>query len=69
MSIQERGDALLTAYVNKDFETVRDLWNDLARIEPYDPEPIIALHGYQNQSITDTEIGVAVVKALKSLDK
>jgi len=26
MSIQERGDAMLTAYVNKDFGTVEKLW-------------------------------------------
>ena len=36
MNIQERGDALLTAYVNKYFETVIDLWNELDTRKPYD---------------------------------
>ena len=69
MNIQERGDALLTAYVNKDFETVMGLWNELANSEPYDRESLIALHCYENQSITDTKIGIAVAKAVKLLIK
>ena len=69
MNIQERGDALLTAYVNKDFETVLDLWNELDTRKPYDKEAVIALHCYENQSITDTKIGIAVAKAVRSLNK
>jgi len=65
MNTKERGDALLTAYVNKDFETVKTLWCD--RIgNPYEHDPIIALHKYKNPSITDVGVGVAVAKSVNA---
>ena len=69
MTIQERGDALLTAYVNKDFERVKELWwepgrlgNDVDRVN----EVTIALHAHKNPSITDSSIGNAVAKAVNA---
>ena len=69
MTIQERGDALLTAYVNKDFERVKELWwepgrlgNDVDRVN----EVTIALHKYKNPSITDTKVSKAVVEAVNA---
>ena len=65
MNIQERGDALLTAYVNKDFETVKTLWVETARnAEPDGDGPVIALHAHKNPSITDVGVGVAVAKSV-----
>ena len=64
MTIQERGDALLTAYVNKDFERVKALWNESARLD--DPSTAIALHAHKNPSITDTGVSMAVVEAVKA---
>ncbi len=69
MTIQERGDALLTAYVNKDFETVLDLWNELNTRRPQPMDDLIALHGYQNQSIAGMTTGAAVVRAVKTLSE
>ena len=66
MTIQERGDALLTAYVNKDFERVRHLWCDRFGENPYEYDPIIDLHGYNNPSITDTQVSSAVVEAINA---
>jgi len=81
MTIQERGDALLTAYVNKDFETVKELWAETARNAEVDggrdlhgrPRkiiddvgPVVALHGYSNPSITDTRVGDAIVEAVNA---
>ena len=64
MTIQERGDEMLTAYANKDFGTVKDLWEELER-EKGD-EALIELHSYQNQSITETTIGAAVASAVRA---
>ena len=64
MNIQERGDALLTAYVNKDFGTVKELWVELEREK--DDDALIELHRYQNQSITETTIGAAVADAVRA---
>jgi len=65
MNTKERGDALLTAYVNKDFETVKTLWVETARnAEPDGDGPVIDLHGYSNPSITDVGVGVAVAKSV-----
>ena len=69
MNIQERGDALLTAYVNKDFKEVAHLVGDLGRqtnANPCSHEPIIALHKYKNPSITDVGVGVAVAKSVNA---
>jgi|TARA_R110000796_G_scaffold215807_1_gene331841 hypothetical protein len=70
MNIQERGDALLTAYVNKDFKEVAHLFGDLGRqtnANPCSHEPIIALHKYKNPSITDTKVCDAIVESFQSL--
>ena len=68
MNIQERGDALLTAYVNKDFETVKTLWVETARnAEPDGDGPVIALHAHKNPSITDVGVGVAVAKSVNMM--
>lgn len=65
MNTKERGDALLTAYVNKDFERVKHLWCD--RIgNPYEYDPVIDLHGYSNPSITDVGVGVAVAQSVNA---
>lgn len=65
MNTKERGDALLTAYVNKDFERVKHLWCD--RIgNPYEYDPVIDLYGYSNPSITDVGVGMAVVEAVNA---
>ena len=65
MNTKERGDALLTAYVNKDFERVKHLWCD--RIgNPYEYDPAIDLHGYSNPSITDTKVSMALVEAVNA---
>jgi len=66
MNTKERGDALLTAYVNKDFERVKHLWCD--RIgNPYEyVTDTIDLHGYSNPSITDVRVSMAVVEAINS---
>ena len=65
MNIQERGDAMLTAYVNKDFERVTDLWVELEREKADDA--LIELHRYENPSITETYIGVALAGAVNAL--
>ena len=65
MNIQERGDAMLTAYVNKDFETVEKLWTEIQMGD--DLESTKALHGYQNQSIAGLQVGVAVARAVQTL--
>ena len=39
MTIQEHGDALLTAYANKDFERVKELWCEVAR-DATDPDKV-----------------------------
>lgn len=71
MNIQERGDALLTAYVNKDFETVCTVLNEVNRQRgrPYKvyENDMIALHGYSNPSITDTKVSMAVVESVNAL--
>tara|TARA_R110001583_G_scaffold15480_4_gene63593 strand:- start:855 stop:1079 length:225 start_codon:yes stop_codon:yes gene_type:complete len=68
MNIQEHGDALLTAYVNKDFERVMSLWNEIARNTEVDGDgPVIALHAHKNPSITDTKVSKAVVEAVIEL--
>ena len=64
MTIQEHGDALLTAYVNKDFERVMSLWTESARLD--DQSTAIALHAHKNPSITDSSIGNAVVEAVNA---
>jgi hypothetical protein len=67
MNIQERGDAMLTAYVNKDFERVKHLWCD--RIgNPYEYDTgTIDLHGYSNPSITDVRVSMAVVQSVNMM--
>ena len=69
MNIQERGDALLTAYVNKDFETVKTLWVEIAGNTEVDGDgPVIALHKHKNPSIiTDVGVGMAVAKSVIEL--
>ena len=62
MNTIERGDALLTAYVNKDFERVKHLWSESARLDIQ--ATAVALHGYKNPSITDTAVGMAVVESV-----
>ena len=66
MNIKERGDALLTAYVNKDFERVLATWNETACLD--DQSTAIALHAHKNPSITDTGVGMAVAVAARALD-
>ena len=66
MNTTERGDALLTAYVNKDFERVRHLWCDRFGENPYEYNPIIDLQGYSNPSITDAGVSSAVVEAINA---
>lgn len=65
MTIQEHGDALLTAYVNKDFERVMSLWTESARLD--DQSTAIALHKHKNPSITDTDVGVAVAYSVNMM--
>ena len=65
MTIQERGDALLTAYVNKDFERVKELWCEVAR-DASDLKPTLALHRYSNPSITDAGVSMAVVESVNA---
>ena len=65
MNTIERGDALLTAYVNKDFERVKALWSESARLDIQ--ATAVALHGYKNPSITDTYVGMAVVYSVISM--
>ena len=64
MNIQERGDEMLTAYANKDFGTVVDLWNEIARNVNDDSKLVAAVHRYSNPSITDTDVGMAVVESV-----
>ena len=69
MTIQERGDALLTAYVNKDYWRVRELWAEPARLgndADRANEVTIALHKYENPSITDTKVSMAVVESVNA---
>ena len=67
MNTKERGDALLTAYVNKDFETVKTLWNEIARNTEVDGTgPVIALHAHKNPSITDTKVSMALVESVNA---
>ena len=68
MTIQERGDALLTAYVNKDFETVKTLWcAGMSDAETDDGRAsALALHRYSNPSITDTGVNMAVVYSVNA---
>ena len=66
MTIQEHGDALLTAYANKDFERVKELWCEVAR-DASDLKPTIALHAYENPSITDTKVSMAVVYSVNMM--
>lgn len=64
MSIKEIGDKLLTAHVNGDHQEVRRLWVSVGNESD---ARVIELHKYSNPEITDERIGMAVVKALKSL--
>ena len=66
MTIKERGDAMLTAYANKDFERVKDLWSEIATplSEGDDLEPIKYLHGYENPSITSVNITAVMVESV-----
>jgi len=68
MTIKERGDAMLTAYANKDFERVIDLFNEIAIPfnEGGDLEPVKNLHRYENPSITSVNAAAAYVEAVKA---
>ena len=69
MTIQERGDAVLAAYANKDFETVRELWAEAARNAEVDGDnaEVIALSRYTNPSITDTGVNMALVYSVNMM--
>ena len=64
MNVKERGDALLTAYVNKDFKETAHLFFDLGRQSANDPEPVVAVHRYENPSITDKSVSDALRESL-----
>jgi|APSaa5957512535_1039671.scaffolds.fasta_scaffold17189_9 hypothetical protein len=71
MTIQERGDELLTAYVNKNFERAITVFSEANRQRgrPYKvyENDVIALHGYINPSITDTKVADAIVESVNAL--
>ena len=61
MNIKERGDALLTAYVNKDFGTVEKLWCEVMCAASDNIAAQMRFHAYENPSITDTKVSMALV--------
>lgn len=62
-NIQKIGDELLTAFVNKEYNKVKELWFSVSEIEE-----IKALHGYENPKITDTRLSAAVVESVQALE-
>ena len=63
VNVQKIGDELLTAFVNKEYNKVKELWFSVT-----DTEEIMALHHYKNPKITDTHLGMAVVESADALE-
>lgn len=61
--VSKIGDAILTAYVNGDYQEAASLWCSFARIK--DEESVRLLHRYENPSITDVSFAMALVESVQ----
>ena len=63
-NVQKYGDEMLTAYVNKEFEKVMQIWSSMG----HDINLTIEAHQYSNPAITDVATSRAILYAHEAQD-
>ena len=64
--VSKIGDAILTAYVNGDYQEVTQLWCSFGR--DTDTKSMAILHHYENPSITDVDMPMVLVETVQKMD-